>query len=202
MMSIPPKDDFTDFEAHLKREGGKRRSFNVYDEYERRQKGSLSFANKASDLHAGALVIWHAYQSPVGLLQPDPEAKRLGLGKGFRMDAALPPVFALLAGLSVELQIKAIARLLDLANRTIHRIGDLSKHIGISLSADNAAFAAALTEYVYWASRYPTPSSEADFDKARRVFIDGGKISLTRYESLWTLFNSAYWRAKELIHEP
>jgi hypothetical protein len=222
-------DDYTGFEEHLQRKGGKCRAFNVSDVYERRQKSSAYFRNKASDMHAGAVVVWHAYQTPVGL-EPDREAQRLGLEPGrevpgrkawplglgmppdpdpliwkfpgFRLDAALPPVFTLLAGLSIELQIKAVARLLDLENRNIHRIADLSEQIGIALSSDHAWLAASLTEYIYWASRYPTPGDEAEFYKGRDIITHAGKINLARYESLWTVYHSAYWRAKKVISEP
>jgi hypothetical protein len=112
------------------------------------------------------------------------------------------PVFELLAGLSIELQIKAIARLFDLENRRIHRLEDLSKQVGISLSRGHARLAAALTEHVRWASRYPTPASESEFYKAQRIMIDGGPITLTSYESLWEVFRSAYREASQLIHEP
>ena len=54
----PPDGDLTAFEELLKQETGKRRSFDVSDVYNRRQKASLHYYNKASDLHAGALVLW------------------------------------------------------------------------------------------------------------------------------------------------
>ena len=127
----------------------------------------------------------------------------------FRLDVALPPVFALLAGLSIELQIKAIARLLDLKNRNHHRIADLSTHVGITLSSEHAAFADALSEYVYWASRYPTPPDAPAFDKAYDIFRRVGfpaalsePKTLARYESLWTMYRSAYRRARKVIYEP
>jgi hypothetical protein len=207
------EDNYRGFEEHLLRESGKRRSFNVSDVYERRQKSSAYFRNKASDMHAGAVVVWHAYQqTPVGF-GPDPEAQRLGLGDGakygFRLSAALPPVFALLAGLSIELQIKAIARLLDLKNLNTHSIAVLNKQVGITLSSEHAALADALSEYVYWASRYPTPRNKTRFDKARDIFLKVGFPAalrepkmLARYESLWTMYRSAYWRARKVIDEP
>jgi hypothetical protein len=222
-------DDYTGFEEHLRRESGKRRAFNVSDVYERRQKSSAYFRNKASDMHAGAVVVWHAYRTPVGF-EPDREAQRLGLEPGrvvpgrkaypsglgmppdpdpliwkfpgFRLDAALPPVFTLLAGLSIELQIKAIARLLDLKNRNTHRIADLSEHVGIALSSDHARLADSLTEYIYWASRYPTPGDEAKFHKGRDIISHAGEINLARYEALWKVYRSAYWRAEKVIDEP
>jgi uncharacterized protein YjiS (DUF1127 family) len=219
------EDDYRGFEEHLLRESGKRRAFNVSDVYERRQKSSAYFRNKASDMHAGAVVIWDAYQkSPSSAFEWDHEAVRLGLEDpppekpvsprfggplSFRLHVALPPVFALLAGLSIELQIKAIARLLDLENRNIHSIADLSKHVGITLSSEHAALADALSEYVYWASRYPTPRNEAQFDKASDIFWKvgfpaalGEPKMLARYESLWTMYRSAYWRARKVIDEP
>jgi hypothetical protein len=203
------EDDYTGFEEHLLRESRKSRSFNVFDIYERRQKSSAYFSTRASDMHAGAVVIWDAHQTPV----TDREAQRLGLGEGFCLGVALPPVFALLAGLSVELQIKAIARLLDLENQEIHRIADLSKYVGITLSSEHAALADALSEYVYWASRYPTPpnpkKAEAQFNKAYDIFRKVGfpaalsePKTLARYESLWTMYCSAYWRARKFIDEP
>lgn len=219
------EDDYRSFEEHLLRESGKCRSFNVFDVYERRQKSSAYFDGKSSDIHAGAVVIWDAYQNPPGPWEWDREAERLGLQGpppekpaslraggypiSFRLDAALPPVFALLAGLSIELQIKAIARLLDLKNQEHHRIADLSKHVGITLSSEHAAFADALSEYVYWASRYPTPRNEAEFNKANYIFWKvgfpaalGEPKTLARYESLWTMYRSAYWKAKKVIDEP
>jgi hypothetical protein len=219
------EDDYRGFEEHLLRESGKRRSFNVFDVYERRQKSSAYFRNKASDMHAGAVVIWDAYQkSPSRAFEWDHEAVRLGLGDplpekpvsprfggplSFRLHVALPPVFALLAGLSIELQIKAIARLLDLKNRNSHIIANLSKYVGITLSSENAAFADALSEHVIWASRYPTPWKEAQFDKASDIFLKvgfpaalGEPKTLARYESLWTTYRSAYGRARKVIDEP
>ena len=219
------EDDYRGFEEHLLRESGKRRSFNVSDVYERRQKSSAYFRNKASDMHAGAVVIWDAYQkSPSSAFEWDHEAVRLGLEDppaekpvsakfggplSFRLHVALPPVFGLLAGLSIELQIKAVARLLDLENRNIHSIADLSKHVGITLSSEHAALADALSEYVYWASRYPTPRNEAQFNKANDIFWKvgfpaalGEPETLARYESLWTMYHSAYWRARKVIDEP
>jgi len=163
------QDDYTGFEEHLLRESGKSRSFNVFDVYERGQKSSAYFSTRASDMHAGAVVIWDVQQTPV----TDREGRRLGLGEGFCLGVALPPVFGLLAGLSIELQIKAIARLLDLENQEHHRIADLSKQIGITLSSEHAAPADALSEYVYWASRYPTPpnpkKAESQFNKANDI---------------------------------
>ena len=198
----PPQDDLTIFEKTLERETGKRRLFDVCDVFDRRQKGSSYYYNKASDLHAGALVLWDACQSPVGFMAPDPKAEQLGLGKGFRLDVALPSVFFLLAGLSIELLLKAIARVLGLENRNSHRTVDLSTNVGILLSHEHAGIAASLTEYVYWASRYPTPSKEDQYQKAQRIFYEAGTITLPRYESLWGMLSAAYWRAKRVIHEP
>jgi hypothetical protein len=148
-----------------------------------------------------------------GLEDPPPEkpvSARFGVPLSFRLDVALPPVFALLAGLSIELQIKAIAPLLDLENQEHHRIADLSKHVGITLSSEHAALADALSEYVYWASRYPTPRNEAEFNKARYDIFRkvgfpaalGEPKTLARYESLWTMYRSAYSRARKVIDEP
>jgi hypothetical protein len=199
--------------------------FNVSDVYERRQKSSAYFRSKASDMHAGAVVIWDAYQKSassafewddeavrLGLEDPPPEkpvSARFGGPLSFRLHVALPPAFALLAGLSIELQIKAIARLLDLKNQEHHRIADLSKHVGITLSSEHAALADALSQYVYWASRYPTPRNEEQFNKAYDIFRKvgfpaalGEPKTLDRYESLWTMYRSAYSRAGKVIDEP
>jgi hypothetical protein len=101
--------------------------------------------------------------------------------------------------------------LLDLENRNHHRIADLSRHVGITLSSEHAAFADALSEYVYWASRYPTPpkKDEARFNKAYVIFRKvgfpaalGEPKTLARYESLWTMYCSAYLRASKVIDEP
>src|SRR5262249_28415573 len=120
---------------------------------------------------------WDHEAVRLGLGDPPPEkpvSARSGGPLSFRLHVALPPVFGLLAGLSIELQIKAIARLLDLKNQEHHRIADLSKHVGITLSSENAALADALSEYVYWASRYPTPRNEAEFKKATDIFRKAG----------------------------
>src|SRR5690242_15377302 len=150
---------------HLLGQSGKRRSYNPSDVYGRRLKIPAYFWCRASDMHAGAVVIWDAQQkSPsgfewdqeavrFGLEDPPPESRgspKEGMRLSFSLRVALPPVFGLLAGLSIELQIKAIAALLDLENREHHRIADLSKHVGITLSSEHAALADALSEYVYW----------------------------------------------------
>lgn len=85
------------FEDHLGRVAGTSSTAHLGDPFERRQKISTYYWNNASDLHAGALLAWKATQPEFPVTAND-----LGLGEGFSLTAALPPVFQLLAGLSMR----------------------------------------------------------------------------------------------------
>lgn len=142
----------------------------------------------------------------------------LGLGRGFSFGAALGPVFALLAGLSLELSLKAIVKIIDRPFKETHRLNELRKNVGISVSADQRVILDALTEHIYWRSRYPVPRSEMQWLQSVEVFKKAWKkpkkgslfsahnekraIDLENYEALWQKFMKAYWQAKEVVWEP
>ena len=71
--------------------------------YERRGSAVLWWLNKAQDLHGAAAVIYHAMCNEGIEIK-----KEHGLEEGYSFRIALPGVFAMNAGLSLELLLKAI----------------------------------------------------------------------------------------------
>jgi hypothetical protein len=202
------------FKDHLDRVRGTIRRINIHDDFARRRDISMYYWNHASDLNAGALVVWNAYAGKEGA--PTPQS--LGLGQGFSFMASLGPVFALLAGLSLELSLKATTKIVDRPLKATHRLNELRGNIGISVSADQRVILDILTDHIYWRSRYPVPRKEADWLKSMELFNKAWKrpkkgslfsapnekrvINLENYEALWKKFATAYWQAKNVVWEP
>jgi hypothetical protein len=121
-------------------------------------------------------------------------------------------VFALLAGLSIEVLLKGIHRALDNEiGFPTHRLHELCRHAGIKVSDDDRIILEALSEHVAWASRYPTPkkpehmfSAKKVFDKQHRqsgnifnYYISEREISWENYIRLWEFFAIHYHKAHE-----
>jgi len=202
------------FEDHLSKVKGAIRRVNINNDFVRKRDISTYYWNNASDLNSAALVIWNACYGKDSTLTP----QMLGLGKGFSFSASLPPVFAFLAGLSLELSLKAIAKILGRPFKATHQLNDLCNSVGISVTVDQQALLDMFTEHIYWRSRYPVPRREGEWLRSLEVFRKALKrpkagslfsavnencvINLENYLVLWSKFADAYWQAKSVILEP
>jgi HEPN domain-containing protein len=172
------------FDDQLARVEGTIHRVNMANDFERFRDGLLYYVNRAEALHDGARLV---------------------------VDGGGPSEpFTLLAGLSLEVLLKGIHRALDKKIPFHHRLHNLSSNVGIALSDDDRIILEALSEHVYWASRYPVPASEENLLSARAVFakqrrtsgnlanyyIAERHLSVENYERLWGLFLGYYERAR------
>lgn len=200
-----------DFEQHLSRVAGKIRRIPASSRYHMHDAALLPWWNKAESLHASALVVWHAYHDEKTAIG----AQSLGFAEGFSLGAALPPVFCLLAGLSIEVLLKAICKGLEVPVRNIHRLADLVEDTGITVNEDDKIILRAMTEYIYWAGRYPTPSKLTQWNAAEEVFrqqqpssgifgkyfIEEREMNLENYGRLWNVFAECFWKVEQCTYE-
>jgi hypothetical protein len=168
------------FDDHLAVVRGKIHRVSMASDFERFRDGLLYYWNRAEALKNGADIISKANGPPAA--------------------------FALLAGLSIEVVLKGIHRAFDMTIPQHHRLIDLCASVGIKIDADDKIGLKALSEHVYWASRYPVPRSEKDliaaqesFDQQRRksgnasnYYIKEREISYENYARLWGMFADFY----------
>jgi hypothetical protein len=127
-------------------------------EYERVKNESAYWYNRASDLRGGAAAVWASLTS-----ESNEIPVRLGLGEGFRMSAALPRVYRLLCGLSLELLLKSIVVARGKKVQHHHRLIDLGKDAEVPFEKKHEGLLKILTEVVYWSGKYPTPKGEEEW---------------------------------------
>lgn len=202
------------FHDYLSEASTKLRKYNVDDAFQRRKDISTYYWNCASDLHAAALILGHASKPDFCM-----SAEDLGLGKGFSLPLAISPPFRLNAGLSIELLLKAIVKILDRPEKPLHNLNELCQYVGIKVSDDITAILDVLTESIIWDGRYPVPLRLAQWEKASQAWsnlwsapnkeglrfhkpIPERQPSLSNYEMIWDHLQSYYWTAKETILEP
>jgi hypothetical protein len=201
------------FEEYLAAASGKVRAINYDDVYERRKSVSTYYMNNANDLRSGALVIWSAIYD--GKLA----AEDVGLSRGWSFSASLHPVFNLLAGLSIELILKATAKILERPDEQHHRLVRLCENVGLMLTEDHVAILEILTQEIYWESRYPVPRNAEEWKTASEIREKQWKevpnssrlkwrtpdpnrsLNLENYNAIWTIIFGSYWIAKERIFE-
>jgi hypothetical protein len=164
------------------------------ERHEKMQKLSVYWWNKANDLHASALVLWHfGCDKSAGKLPYE----KLGIGPGFSLPIATDGVFKMLAGLSLELLLKASTvrrdRSIENLNMKSH---DLLVHAGnadFALTPSTRAFLQAISVYIQWLGRYPmaktlklTEQSSQSLDKTR-ILVRLGKVSYSEEDPTRTL---------------
>jgi len=126
--------------------------------YEQRKQESVYWFSKASDLRGGAAVLWTSINSTSREITAD-----LGLGSGFRMDVALPLVYRMLCGMSLELLLKAVIVAHRKEVKTIHLLGELAADAGVEYTPEQFELLQILTEAIVWDGRYPVPTEKQKF---------------------------------------
>ena len=116
----------------------------------------------------------------------------------------------MLAGLSIELLLKGILRGLTEAFPPHHRLAELVDAAGICIDDDGRIVLQALTEYVYWAAKYPAPRDESELAQAEAIFaqqrretgnfttrdIREREVSRENYVRLWSLFAGCFFQVQ------
>ncbi len=105
---------------------------NVAVDFERRRDSVLYYWNCAEPLFDSAKIIWQARGSS--------------------------DVAAMLVGMSIELLLKGIHVAFDKDIQKTHDLHKLCNECGISVSLNDTIILQALSETIYWASRYPNPN--------------------------------------------
>jgi hypothetical protein len=173
------------------------RSMSTYEEL---KKDSLAWFNKASDLRGGAAVLWASMKSESCEI-----ATELGLDKGFSMRTALPLVYRMLCGMSLELLFKSVIVARGKKPAKTHVLSNLASDGGIAYTAEQRDLLQILTEAIIWDGKYPTPEDKDDWDNLNRLeyvrlfdkalFGSSGLELLTANEALdWDSY-SELWRA-------
>ena len=201
------------FQEYLSKASTEVRKYNIYDVFQRRKEISTYYWNCASDLHAASLILGHAVKPDFCLT-----AENLGLGKGFSLAAAISPPFMLNAGLSIELLLKAIGKILGRPEKYSHHLNYLCQHVGIQVSDDVMVILDILTESINWSARYPVPKSATAWEELLEKWSNMWSVqqraglrirtqiperlpNLSNYELIWNDLQSYYWTAKETIPE-
>jgi HEPN domain-containing protein len=131
-------------------------------------------------------------------------------------DCELQEVFSMLAGMSLEVLLKGIARALDNpAPKKTHSLRKLVEHVGIAFSGDDGIILDAMSEHIYWAGRYTAPLKPEDWIKIWEIqsnqrrsggslanyYIESREISLMNYRALWARIADCFHRARESRYE-
>src|SRR5258708_4430497 len=112
--------------------------------------------NHASDLRAGAFVLWHSF-SDVKVSKVI-NGESIGLGPWFSLGAALPGVYKMLAGLSLELLLKACIVKRDGDDSRVptkHDLIELAKVAGFKPTPQEKNILKILSLYSVWLGKYP-----------------------------------------------
>lgn len=148
---------------------------------------SIYWKNKANDFHSAVLVLSEAIEN-----NNSPLIKSM-LGKGFNLKISLSHIFAYIAAISIELNLKAC--LIETTfkehlkktceqNKNIivteddinfdlaltkefcmHDLNKLAKRLNITFKKNQINFLKLLTDTIYWKSRYPIPRSEKQYEE-------------------------------------
>ncbi len=127
------------------------------DEYEAAKKWSLYWFNKASDLHGAAAALWASTSTE----RATQIVEELALGLGYDMHVALPPVYRMICGMSLELLLKATIVAKGGQPGNTHDLVKLATKVGLPLDERARGLFEILADAVIWAGRYPIPTAKA-----------------------------------------
>lgn len=132
--------------------------------YEQRKRESIRWSNKASDLRGGAAVLWASMNSESREI-----AIELGLGEGFRMSVALPSVYRMVCGMSMELLLKTIIVARGKEPESTHFLDKLAADAGVVYTRQQLDLLRILSEAIIWDGKYPVPEKEEHWEQLARL---------------------------------
>jgi HEPN domain-containing protein len=173
------------FDENFEAVRGKIHAVNFADDFERRRNSLLYYWNCAEPLFHSAKIIWSAHGPS--------------------------DVAAMLVGMSIELLLKGIHVAFDKTFSKTHNLHELCAEIGIPVDQNDIIILQALSENIYWASRYPNPNNAEQLFRAAKIFdkqrrksgnlasrdIEERSLSRKNCERLWTVFANYYHKARE-----
>jgi|HubBroStandDraft_5_1064220.scaffolds.fasta_scaffold06751_7 hypothetical protein len=174
------------FEIQLAKVAGKINRVYMDDHQHRMENGLLYYWNKADHLRQSANILFN--------------------------NNAPRDVFAMVAGLALEVLLKGIGRALERPNNSSHSLTKLTDDVGIPLSDDERILLEAMTEYILWAGRYPAPRQAFEWvrfwdvqkKQQRRtsgIFSGTGdpdrSIGLVTFTRIWAKLAAYYHQARE-----
>ncbi len=123
--------------------------------YEQRKRDSAYWFSKASDLQGAAAVLWASLSSESREI-----AIQLGLGEGFRMSVALPSVYRMVCGMSMELLLKTIIVARGKEPRSVHHLDELAADADVTYTPQQLDLLRILSAAIIWDGKYPVPRKE------------------------------------------
>jgi len=136
------------------------------DRFEKLRGHAIYWHNCSCDLRAAAAVLVCSLKEPAASAIP----RAFGLGETFRMDAALPSVYVMLCGMSLELLYKSVAVAKDLAPLHTHDLVTLAEHVGIQVDPTERGPLDLLSAAIIWSGRYPVPKTYDQMARRSEVF--------------------------------
>ncbi len=132
-------------------------------------------------------------------------AIKLGLGEGYRMSVALPSVYRMVCGMSIELLLKTIIVAHGKEPQKHHHLGTLAAEAGVGYTVEQLDLLRILSEAIIWDGKYPVPlkeehwenlaslECERPFDKTPLgetgldVLSGNGALDWDSYSELWRI---------------
>lgn len=133
-------------------------------EFQRQGQIPLAWLNKSTDLRASAAALWASMDDETSKSIVTRFELGIGFGSGFRMDAAVPGIFRMLCGLSLELLYKAIIVSKGASAPKGHNLFQLAQRAGIVVSKEDRGLLE-IPEYIVWSGRYPVPQEVGFWNK-------------------------------------
>jgi len=157
---------------------------------------SVFWATSAFELHVTARILWESYDGASSF--PEERLRRLHVSSQYALKGSLARTIGLNAGLSLELFLKAcvVERHGELPNQQFHhRLRDIALAGGVIFNTEELEKLDILTEFIYWAGKYPSNKDEHSVENLAKKMQDSGvtdamdyttaPIELRDYENIW-----------------
>jgi hypothetical protein len=172
------------------------KEMNTQDHTSRTKVESVFWATSAFELHVTARILWESYDDASAVLEE--RLRRLHVSSPYFLKGALARTIGLNAGLSLELFLKAcvVERYGELPRGQFHhRLRDIATAGGVIFNTQELERLDILTEFIYWAGKYPSNKDEHSVENLAKKMQDSGvadamnyttvPIDLSVYEELW-----------------
>ncbi|MGH7173271.1 MAG: hypothetical protein ACRELF_13360 [Gemmataceae bacterium] len=134
-------------------------------EFDHRKAESAYWANKANDLHLAAAVLWKCISAD----SSDDVKTKLPLDCSGRLDIALPSVYLMLCGMSIELLLKTTIVAKGDEPENTHLLDKLAAEAGVVYSAEQVALLQILSGAIIWKGKYPVPKEEKHWNRLAQL---------------------------------